>query len=524
MKWKFNLNHIVERTVQMPRYSKHSLILTVLLVVAFSAGVLFISVLGAGSPKPEGQPAGVSQETTGTPQVTSQGKDLLNQFSAAFESVAAKVNPSVVPIFSEQVMKTQDPMSQFFGDDFFRRFFGNQGSPGQQKQTVRSLGSGVIVSKDGYILTNNHVVDGSDKLTVQLQDKKKYTAKVVGRDPQTDIAVIKINADNLPVASLGNSDNVKVGQWVLAIGNPFNLMHTVTAGIISAKGRSSMNLADYEDFIQTDASINPGNSGGALADLDGNVIGINTAIYSPNGAGNVGIGFSVPINMAKNVMNSLIANGKVSRGYLGLVPQDIDDNLAKALNLKTTDGSLVGDVSSGGPADKAGIKRGDIITAFNGTKVTSSTQLRNLVAAAKVGSSAKVELLRDGKDKEVAVTLAERPKDLNASNNENDEGGSDEEQSSQKLGLSVQSLTAELARQLKYEGDRGVLVSSVTPGSAAEDAGIRRGDLIKEVNRKEVASVQEFNKAVKSIGKGDTAAFLVRRGPNTFYVGLQLPS
>lgn len=514
----------------MLRYSRQSLILTVLLVFTFAAGVLFISVLGAGSPKPAPASAVTTQQPAESPQATSQGKDLLNQFSAAFEAAAAKVNPSVVPIFSEQVTKVQNPFGQFFGDDFFRRFFGDQGAPGggQQKQTVRSLGSGVIVSNDGYILTNNHVVDGSDKLTVMLQDKQKYTAKVVGRDPQTDIAVIKIKADNLPVASLGNSDNVKVGQWVIAVGNPFNLMHTVTAGIISAKGRSSMNLADYEDFIQTDASINPGNSGGALSDLDGNVIGINTAIYSPNGTGNVGIGFSVPINMAKNVMNALIAGGKVSRGYLGLLPQDIDESLSKALNLKTTEGSLVGDVTSGGPADKAGIKRGDIITTFNGTKVTGSTQLRNLVAEAKPGSDAKVELLREGKKQDVTVTLGERPKNLASSNggeSEGDnEGGSDEEQSSQKLGLAVQTLTSDIAKQLKYEGDHGVVITSVTPGSAAEDAGLQRGDLIKEVNRKSVSSVKEFNAAAKTISKGEAAALLVRRGANTFYVALQLAS
>ncbi len=513
----------------MLRLSRQSLILTLLLVVAFAAGILFVSVLGAGSTKPASESAPAVEQLAATPQVSSQGKELLNQFSSAFEAAAAKVNPSVVPIFSEQVVKTQNPFGQFFGDEFFRRFFGDQGTPGggTQKQTVRSLGSGVIVSKDGYILTNNHVVDGSDKLTVVLQDKKKYSAKVVGRDPQTDIAVVKIKADNLPVAALGNSDNVRVGQWVIAVGNPFNLMHTVTAGIISAKGRSSMNLADYEDFIQTDASINPGNSGGALSDLDGNVIGINTAIYSPNGAGSVGIGFAVPINMAKSVMNSLIAHGKVSRGYLGLVPQDIDETLQKALNLKTSEGSLVGDVSSGGPADKAGIKRGDIITEFNGSKVTSSTQLRNLVAEAKPGSDAKVELLRDGKQQEVTVTLGERPKNLAAAGEEengNDNEGSEEQQSSEKLGLSVQSLTPDLAKQLKYEGDHGVVITSVTPGSSAEDAGLQRGDLIKEVNRKSISSVSDFTTAVKSIGKGDSAAFLVRRGANTFYVALQLAS
>jgi len=509
----------------MFRDSRHSLILTGLLVVAFTAGIFFVSVLGAGSPKPETEPAANAQTTTASPQITAQGKELLNQFSSAFEAAAAKVNPSVVPIFSEQVKTVQDPFSQFFGDEFFHRFFGNRGTPGgsEQKETIRSLGSGVIVSKDGYILTNNHVVDGSDKLTVVMQDKKKYPAKVVGRDPQTDIAVIKIKADNLPVASLGNSDNVRVGQWVIAIGNPFNLMHTVTAGIISAKGRSSMNLADYEDFIQTDASINPGNSGGALADLDGNVIGINTAIYSPNGSGNVGIGFAVPINMAKSVMNSLIATGKVSRGYLGLVPQDIDDNLMKALNLKTSEGSLVGDVSADGPAAKAGIKRGDIITTFNGTKVTSSTQLRNLVAESKPGSDAKVQIIRDGQEKDLTVTLGERPNNLSASGGES-EGGSEEEQSSTKLGLSVQTLTSDLAKQLKYEGDHGVVITNVTPGSVAEGAGLQRGDLIKEVDRKEISSVQDFHKAVKGIKKGDTVAFLVRRGANTFYVALELGS
>ena len=512
----------------MLRTSRHSLILTVLLVVAFAAGVLFISVLGAGNPKPESDLApgarSIPESAQAGSQSAYQGKDLLNQFSAAFEAAAAKVNPSVVPIFTETVKSVRDPFSDFFGNDFFRRFYGNQGNPGgrEQKQTIRSLGSGVIVSRDGYVLTNNHVVDGSEKLTVQLQDKKKYSAKVVGRDPQTDIAVIKIDADNLPVATLGNSDNVKVGQWVIAVGNPFNLMHTVTAGIISAKGRSSMNLADYEDFIQTDASINPGNSGGALSDLDGNVIGINTAIYSPTGTGNVGIGFAVPINMARSIMNSLIADGKVSRGYLGLIPQDIDENLAKALNLKTSEGSLVGDVSSDGPADKAGIKRGDIITSFNGAKVTGSTQLRNLVAEASPGSSAKVQLLREGQQKEVTVTLGERPKELAASRGGDD--GESEEQSSQKLGLSVQTLTSDLARQMKFEGERGVVVTSVTPGSAAEEAGLQRGDLIKEVNRKEVTSVQDFHAAIKAMGKSDTAAFLVKRGANTFYVGLQVAS
>jgi serine protease Do len=497
---------------------KASLMLTAVLVLGFGAGVFFMTSLGAGSGgHPSEQPPEQAEPAASQITVPAQGKELLHYFSTAFEAAAARVNPSVVPIQSEQVTRTQDPFSQFGGDDFFRRFFG--APRGEQKQTIRALGSGVIVSADGYILTNNHVVDGAEKLTVTLQDKKKYTAKVVGRDPQTDLAVVKIDVKGLPVASLGNSDTVRVGQWVIAVGNPFQLMHTVTAGIISAKGRSDTHLADYEDFIQTDASINPGNSGGALADLDGNVIGINTAIVSPNGTGNIGIGFAVPINMAKSVMRSLIDKGKVSRGFLGLLPQDIDENLGKALNLKTTDGALVGDVTPDAPAAKAGIKQGDIITGFNGSKVTGSTQLRNLVAEAGPGSEAKVGILRDGKPMEFTVKLGEKPADASGKGGNGE--GEGEEQSSQKLGVSVQALTAEIADQLGYKGQHGVVVAGVTPGTPAEDAGLQRGDLIKEVNRKGVASPSEFEQAVRRAGKNASIALLVQRGKNSFFVAIQ---
>jgi serine protease Do len=278
-----------------------------------------------------------------------KGRELAGQLSEVFESASKKLSPSVVPIFSEAEVQVAspfgsgDPFGQLFGDDFMRRFFGTP--QGGQKRTVRGLGSGVIVSSDGYILTNNHVVHGADKLTVIVGDEKKYPAKVIGTDPQTDVALIKIDAKDLQAANLGNSDDVRVGQWVIAVGNPFQLLHTVTAGIISATGRSSVGLATYEDFMQTDASINPGNSGGALADLDGNVIGINTAISSPSG-GSVGIGFAIPINMAKSVMEDLKSKGQVTRGYLAVIPQDIDDDLAKALKLKDTEGALIGDVST----------------------------------------------------------------------------------------------------------------------------------------------------------------------------------
>jgi serine protease Do len=495
-----------------------------LLAIGFAAGIFYVSAQGF-SPPPLTAKSG-EQSTSGA--ANGQGKELLKEFSTAFEAAAAKVNPSVVPIFSEQVSKLGDPFTggddpfrNFFGDDFLKRFFGHQGQT-PQKQTIRSLGSGVIVSEDGYILTNNHVVDGAQKLTVVLNDKKKYTAKVVGRDPQTDIAVVKIEAHGLPAAALANSDQVKVGQWVIAVGNPFQLMHTVTAGIISAKGRSSMNLADYEDFIQTDASINPGNSGGALADLDGNVIGINTAIVNPSGTGgNVGIGFAIPINMASSVMHQLVATGKVTRGYLGLLPQDLDETLAKALHLESTKGALVGDVTSGGPADKGGIKHGDVITSFNGTNVENSTQLRNMVAQAEPGRKVSVGVIRDGKSTDVTVVLGERPKDI-ASREATEEAP--EASSLKKFGLSVQDLTPDVAKQLGYGKDSGILVSTVVPGSLAEDAGLQKNDLIKEVNREPVHSVKEFREAMDRSSKLGSIALLVRRGNNTFYVALQVVS
>jgi len=332
------------------------------------------------------------------------------------------------------------------------------------------------------------------------------------------VAVIKIDANDLPAAILGDSDKVKVGQWVIAVGNPFHLFHTVTHGIISAKGRSSVGLADYEDFFQTDASINPGNSGGALADTEGNVIGINTAIASPSG-GNVGIGFAIPINIAKKVMDDLISRGEVTRGYIGLIPQDINDDLAKALKLSGTEGVLVGDVDRAGPADKGGIRRGDVIVDFDGKKVENSTQLRNMAAQSKPGMPVKIGLLRDGKKMEVTVTLGERPK-------ESGEGQAPQEpqaeaQTSQKLGLSVQTLTPDIAEQLGYQKDSGVIVSDVVSGSPAEEAGLQRGDLIKEVNRKEIRTVQDFEKDIKNLKNGDVAALLVRRGSNTFFATIK---
>jgi len=458
------------------------------------------------------------------PSENSQARDVIEQISQAFEQASGQVSPAVVSIFAEQIVEVQNPFGMpdeafrdFFGEDLFRRFFG---APQQQeeKRTVRSLGSGVIVTKDGYILTNNHVVEKAEKLSVVVGDKTTYEAKVIGTDPPTDVAVIKIEGKNLPVASLGNSDNVKIGQWVIAVGNPFQLMHTVTAGIISAKGRSSVGLADYEDFIQTDASINPGNSGGALADLDGNVIGINTAITSPSG-GNIGIGFAIPINMARQVMSTLMSEGKVSRGYLAIYPQDINEDLAKALKLGSLEGSLVADVTPDGPADKAGIKRGDVIVEFDGKKVKDTMQLRNMVAQVSPGKTVEVLLIRDGKELKLKVRLEERPR---GPESESPEQGTRKEQMSKKLGIGIQTLTPDLAEQLGYKNAKGAVITEVVPGSPADEAGLERGDLIQEVNRKAIQTAEDFENQVRGLKSGDVVALLIRRGANTFFVAVQM--
>jgi serine protease Do len=505
----------------MSKAKRNLLFFVVILVVGFVAGLLLAAPLGL-SPRATIQEQTIAAKgSADNPQV----HGLLGQISAAFEDAAAQVSSSVVSIFAEQTVEVQSPFGfpddafkDFFGEDFFKRFFGTPPQQ-EQKRTVRSLGSGVIVTKDGYILTNNHVVANAEKLSVIVGDNKTYEAKVIGTDPPTDVAVIKIDASNLPAAKLGDSDAVKVGQWVIAVGNPFQLFHTVTHGIISAKGRSSVGLADYEDFFQTDASINPGNSGGALADTEGNLIGINTAIASPSG-GNVGIGFAIPINMAKKVMEDLISKGTVTRGYIGLVPQDINEDLAKALKLSDTTGVLVGDVDRGGPADKAGIKRGDVIVEFEGKKVENSTQLRNMAAQSKPGAPVKIGLIRDGKRMEVTVTLVERPKESAGGQAPQEQQA--EPQTSQKLGLSVQTLTPDIAEQLGYQKDSGVVVADVSSGSPAEDAGLQRGDLIKEVNRKEVRTVQDFEREMKDLKSGDVAALLVRRGQNTFFTTIEV--
>ncbi len=353
--------------------------------------------------------------------------------------------------------------------------------------TQHGIGSGVIVSKEGYILTNNHVVEDADDLKVSLQDGREFTAKVVGRDPKSDVAVIKIQAGNLPHLEMANSDQIEVGDVVLAIGNPYNVGQTVTMGIISGTGRATMMGLDYEDFIQTDAAINPGNSGGALVDTEGRLIGINTAIYSRDG-GNQGIGFAIPSNLARNVMESLVTNGKVTRGYLGIMPQDVTPALAKEFKLKDEQGALVGDVSPGGPADKAGFKSGDVILEFNGKPISDSRHLRLEVAGTKPGQSVPVKILRDGSTRTLEVAVKELPgsdKIAKSDSEKTDNTGT-------LQGVAVGDLDDQVRHQLNLPDNvKGAVITGVEQGSAAAEAGLKTGDVITEINRQSVAGAND---------------------------------
>ncbi len=393
----------------------------------------------------------------------------------------------------------------------FERFFGPMP---RRRMPERSLGSGFIFDPEGYILTNNHVVENADEIRVKLQDGEEFKAKLVGRDPKTDIAVLKIDANRpLPTIGFGDSEAVKVGEWVMAIGNPFGLEFSVTAGIVSAKGRF-IGQGNYDDFLQTDAPINPGNSGGPLLDLNGRVVGINTSIFSRSG-GNIGIGFAIPINLAKELIPQLREKGRVTRGWIGVMIQKVTPDIAESLGLPGARGALVADVVKGGPAEEAGIKVGDVIIKFDGHEVKESTELPTLVAREKIGAKVPVVVLRDGKEETIEITIAEMKDDV-------EEGPSGE---SEAYGLAVQSLTPEIAESLGIGLDvQGVLVSSVEPGSPADEAGLRRGDVIVEVNRKPVKDVESYEKEMKATGEGKSVLLLVRRGENTVFLALKPPA
>ncbi len=433
-----------------------------------------------------------------------------------FVVLAKKLKPLVVNISTTQVSEGRG--SQEFGspfgdedpfNDFWRRFFGGPVPRGPQRQ--RSLGSGFIIDGDGSILTNNHVVENAQKIVVKLAaDDQQYEAKVIGRDPKTDIAVIKINAKtSLPTATLGDSDRLEVGEWVVAIGNPFGLDSTVTSGIVSAKGRH-IGQGPYDNFIQTDASINPGNSGGPLINLRGEVIGINTAIFSRTG-GNMGIGFAIPINLVKEVLPQLRGKGKVTRGFLGVLIQKVTPEIAESLGMDKGYGALVANVTKDGPADKAGVKVGDVIVEFDGKEVKDSSDLPIIVARTPVDKRARMKVLRDKKEISLTVSVGElKDEEVVASAPEKGE-----------LGLAVQRLTPQMAESLGLDRTEGVVVTAVEPGSAADEAGIRRGDVIMEVDRKAIRNLDEYKKAVAGIRKGRGVLFLVRRGDSTLFLALK---
>jgi serine protease Do len=384
-----------------------------------------------------------------------------------------------------------------------------------KKWKEQSLGSGVIVSPDGYIITNNHVVEQADEIRVTLFDKRSFKAKLIGADNKTDVAIVKIDADNLYAVKWGDSDKLQVGEFVLAIGNPYGLSHTVTMGIISAVGRANVGIADYEDFIQTDAAINPGNSGGPLVNTKGELIGINTAIFSKSG-GYQGIGFAVPSNMARLVMDQLIQKGKVTRGWLGVTIQEITPELSQKFGLKTAKGALIGDVAKGSPAEKSGLKRGDIILEFNGKKVSDVGNLRNMVAQSKVGVQIPLIIIRAGKEYALTVTTSELPKDVP----EATPGNAPEETDFAGLnGLNVLELTREISRQLGLSRDeKGVVVVRVDQGSSVEEAGLRKGDVIQEIDRKKIAGLDDYTRTAAAIHSGDTVLMLINRAGKKFFV------
>jgi Do/DeqQ family serine protease len=441
---------------------------------------------------------------------------VLRALEDAFVSVADRVTPAVVNVSVKpkrvapegESPEREERFREFFGPEFFERFFRRR----QPREDVRSTGSGVIVDPQGYILTNNHVVENADSVEVRLSDDRKFKAAIVGRDPKTDLAVLKIDApgSSLPVAVLGDSDKLHAGQWAIAIGNPFGLDRTVTIGHISATGRTQVGVATYEAFIQTDASINPGNSGGPLLDIEGKVVGINTAIVSSG----QGIGFSIPINMAREIMTQLISKGRVVRGWLGIVIQELTPELAEGFGVKKDSGVLVADVMKDSPAEGAGLKAGDVIVEFNGAPVKSVTELQKRVAAVEPGRAAPLVVIRDKVATPLSVKIGEQPS----------EEATAPQPAEETLGLTVEPLTPEATQRFKLTATSGVVVTDVEPGSSGDQAGIRAGDAILEINRQPVKDVDSFRRIVSSVKPGDVVPVYVQRGGGrNEYVVLSVP-
>jgi serine protease Do len=435
---------------------------------------------------------------------------VLDDLSAEFIRVSETVSPAVVTIKAEKIIRRPDIFSGWEYD-----FFGFK-PPQERQREFKStvLGSGVLI-KDGYILTNNHVVDNVEEITVSLTNRQIYKAEIVGRDPKSDVAVLKIDGKDLPYVNLGDSDKLRVGQWVLAIGNPFSdeLYSTVTHGIISALGRSSVRLVDYEDFIQTDAAINPGNSGGALVNLQGEVIGINSAIASRSG-GSQGVGFAIPINLVKRVMDDLIRDGRVIRAYLGVQIQEINQQIARSLGLKDVAGALIADVVDDSPAKKSGLETGDVVLKVNGKDIVTSNDLRNTISAQRPGQKVTLTIFRNGKTKNVTATLQELPEDMVSTEAVKEK--------SDGPGFSVKDLSQDLATQYGIRQSSGVIVTDVKSGSEAAEKGLRPGDLILRVGDKEVSNTKEFRKEFDKYKSGDSVLLLIQRKNLKLFIALDI--
>jgi serine protease Do len=477
----------------------------------------------------------VANHTSNSPvYVTARADTATRQvegLSNSFADIIEKASPSVVNIQSTRVVKASEQQGQnpFSADPFFRQFFGGNGNGRPRAERQSGIGSGVVINPAGYILTNNHVVEKATTVKVTLLDKREFTAKVVGADPQTDVAIVKIDAGDLPALPLGNSDAARVGDLCFAIGNPFGYDHTVTMGIVSAKGRSLEGQGHIQNFIQTDAAINPGNSGGALINAKGQLIGMNTAIISGSSgfggeSGNIGIGFAVPVNLAKTVMDQIIKTGKVSRGYIGVSLQALSPELAQQFGLKDTHGAVVTDISPGGPGEKAGLKTGDVITAINGAKVQDSTELTLAVTQHAPGETVNLDVVRNGQPQKLSVTLGQRPTGLEWAEGKRGQGrdnGSDENDSggnTSARGITVEPLTPELAQQVNVPPTtKGVIVTDVDQGSAAAGSGIVQGDVITGVDRKPVAAVQDFTRLING-AQGKSVLVTVNHGGFTRFL------
>jgi len=471
--------------------------LVIIFIISF-AGTIHFSAISLGVSSRDAMAASTTETASVSP--------------SSFADLAEKLKPAVVNISTTKTITTggfrtplnNEQLDRFFGgEEFFKKFFGDM--PGREFKQ-RSLGSGFIISKDGYIFTNNHVVEKADKIVVKLSNGKEYDATVKGKDKNTDIALLKIESeDALPVVKLGDSSKLRVGDWVIAIGNPFGLSQTVTAGIVSAKGRV-IGAGPYDDFIQTDASINPGNSGGPLFDLEGKVVGINTAIVAQG----QGIGFAIPVDMAKEILPNLRTKGKVIRGWLGVSVQGITEDIAKNLNLKTAEGALVSDVFKGDPAEKAGIKTGDVIIEIDGKDVRDTHELIKIVAGVTVGDKVEIKVLRDGRQKAFTVKVTERPETKDLTEVEPEESG-------KHFGMTVQEITPEIAEHLGLPNAEGVIIAQVESGSPADEAGIQAGDIIRQVNRSKVSSLKEYRSVMPRAVSGDSVLVLIQRGESKFF-------